>query len=129
MNKRQKEIILYLFFGVCTTIINMACYGVLYELLGVANIVSTIIAWLLAVIFAFYTNREYVFNNNKNGTSSLEREFISFLGCRIFTGMLDVVIMFIAVDVMMGKSLIWKLVSNVVVTVLNYVASKFLIFK
>ena len=129
MWKKYREVILYLFFGVCTTVINMVTYGIMYELLHIENAISTIGAWLAAVIFAFITNKRFVFRSeNKNKADSI-REFTSFFGCRILTGVLDVVIMVIAVDILSRNSLLWKFVSNVIVTVLNYVASKFLIFR
>lgn len=127
--QNHKQIILYLFFGICTTAINTVCYGVLYELLHVDNIPSTILAWLAAVVFAFITNKVYVFESKRTTASERLREFVSFFGCRIMTGMLDVVIMVVAVDYMKWNSLIWKLISNIIVTIINYVASKFLVFK
>lgn len=127
--KKNKQLLLYLFFGICTTAINTICYGVLHEFLCVDNIPSTIIAWLVAVVFAFTTNKVYVFESKRTRASERLKEFTSFFACRIMTGILDVVIMVIAVDYMKWNSLIWKLISNVVVTIINYVASKFIIFK
>jgi len=129
MLKKYKEVILYLFFGVCTTLINMVTYGVLYEWLHVSNVASTIWAWLAAVLFAFVTNKLFVFESKNRSITDNFREFTSFFGCRILTGILDVVIMYIAVDILMKNSLIWKFVSNVIVTILNYIASKFFIFR
>lgn len=127
--QKHKQLILYLFFGICTTAINTLCYGILYELLRMNNIPSAILAWLVAVVFAFVTNKVYVFESKQTKTSERLSEFVSFFGCRIMTGMLDVMIMAIAVDYMKWNSLIWKLISNIIVTIINYVASKFLIFK
>lgn len=126
--QKNKQILLYLFFGVCTTGINTVCYGILYEHWKVSNMVSTVLAWLAAVIFAFFTNRSYVFESGKTGRAEKIREFISFFGCRILTGVLDVMIMAFAVDYMHWNSLIWKLCSNILVIILNFVASKFVIF-
>lgn len=127
--QKHKQIILYLFFGICTTAINTICYGVLHELLCVDNIPSTILAWLAAVIFAFITNKMFVFKSKRLRTSERLKELTSFFGCRIMTGILDVVIMAVAVDYLKWNSLIWKLISNIVVTAINYLASKFMIFK
>lgn len=125
----NKQLLLYLFFGVCTTAINTVCYGVLHERLLLNNILSTILAWLAAVVFAFITNRVYVFESKRTNTSERLSEFISFFGCRIMTGILDVVIMAVTVDYLKWNSLLWKLISNIIVTIINYIASKFLIFK
>lgn len=127
--KANKQPLLYLLFGVCTTAINTICYWVLQKFLCIANIPSTIIAWLAAVIFAFATNKVYVFESQRVKVSEQLRECASFFCCRILTGILDVVIMAIAVDCLKWNSLLWKLISNIIVTVINYVASKFLIFK
>ena len=125
----NKQLILYLFFGVCTTAINTICYGILYELLLVNNVLSTILAWLAAVIFAFVTNKVFVFESKRNNATEKLREITSFFGCRILTGILDVVIMAVAVDYLKWNSLLWKLISNIIVTIINYIASKFFIFK
>ena len=125
----NKQLILYLFFGVCTTAINTICYGILYELLLVNNVLSTILAWLAAVIFAFVTNKVFVFESKRNNATEKLSEITSFFGCRILTGILDVVIMAVAVDYLKWNSLLWKLMSNIVVTIINYIASKFFIFK
>ena len=125
----HKQIILYLIFGVCTTVINTVCYWLLYDMLSWSNLLSTVIAWLAAVIFAFVTNKRYVFESKKSGIHEQLTEFASFFSCRILTGILDVVIMAVAVDMLKWNGLVWKLISNIIVTVLNYIASKFLIFK
>ena len=125
----HKQIILYLIFGVCTTVINTVCYWLLYDMLSWSNLLSTVIAWLAAVIFAFVTNKRYVFESKKSGFHEQLTEFASFFSCRILTGILDVVIMAVAVDMLKWNGLVWKLISNIIVTVLNYIASKFLIFK
>ena len=125
----HKQIVLYLIFGVCTTVINTVCYWLLYDVLSWSNLLSTVIAWLAAVIFAFVTNKRYVFESKKSGIHEQLTEFASFFSCRILTGILDVVIMAVAVDMLKWNGLVWKLISNIIVTVLNYIASKFLIFK
>lgn len=125
----NKEVILYLFFGVCTTAINVICYELLYDILKQKNIDSTIIAWIAAVIFAFITNKLYVFESRKTSLSQSVKEAFSFFGCRALTGVLDVLIMFITVDVLKWNGLVWKTISNIIVIIINYAASKFFIFK
>ena len=115
----NKQLILYLFFGVCTTAINTICYGILYELLLVNNVLSTILAWLAAVIFAFVTNKVFVFESKRNNATEKLSEITSFFGCRILTGILDVVIMAVAVDYLRWNGLLWKLISNIIVTIIN----------
>lgn len=126
--QKYRQIFWYLFFGVCTMILNTVCYTVLYQLLEVPNVPSTVIAWLAAVIVAFVTNKLVVFESRERAGKGLF-ELVSFFGCRVATGLLDVGIMWIAVDLLAGNSVLWKLVSNVIITVLNYIVSKFFIFK
>ena len=124
---KYREMILYIFFGICTTVINTICYYLCWDILQIPNVPSTIIAWILAVIFAFVTNKYYVFHSKS--TDNITREIISFFGCRLATGILDVGIMYIAVDLFLLNGLLWKIISNVLVIIINYIASKFFIFK
>lgn len=127
--KKYKGIISYLFFGVCTTLVNMVTYHVCYDIWGIFNVASTVIAWVLAVLFAFVTNKMFVFDSPSWTARVLRYEIPSFFGCRLLTGVMDVVIMYVAVDLMGWNAMMWKLLSNVLVIVLNYVASKLIIFK
>lgn len=127
--RKNKQLLLYLFFGICTTAINTICYGVLHERLCVNNIPSTVLAWLVAVIFAFITNKIFVFKSKRARASERLKEFTSFFSCRIMTGILDVLIMAVAVDYLKWNSLFWKIISNIVVTAVNYIVSKFVVFR
>lgn len=127
--RKNKQLLLYLFFGICTTAINTICYWLLYDALTLSNIVSTILAWLAAVLFAFVTNKVFVFESKRTNTTDRIYEVISFFGCRLLTGILDVAIMAFAVDMLQWNGLLWKLISNIIVTIINYIASKFLIFR
>lgn len=129
INEVNKQLVLYLFFGVCTTVVNIVCYWLLYETFMLNNIVSTLMAWLFAVVFAFFTNKVYVFESKRTTMSERVSEVAFFLGCRILTGVLDVLIMTIAVDMLKGNGLMWKCISNIIVTAINYIASKYLIFR
>ena len=127
--KKYKSLILYAVFGGLTTLVNMAAYWLCYEVLGIPNTVSTGIAWFLAVCFAFITNKLWVFDSKSFDAKTLKHEIPTFFGARIATCLLDVAIMYLAVDVMHWTPIVWKLISNVIVIVLNYIASKLLIFK
>lgn len=124
-----KEVILYVFFGVCTMILNTVVYAVLYQQLGVSNVTSTAVAWLAAVIAAYLTNRVWVFESKAEGFGPLAREFTAFLSCRVATGLADIAIMYVGVDLLRMQPILMKLLANVVVIVGNYLASKFFIFK
>ena len=129
--KKYKEIINYLIFGVLTTIVNLISkYILLFTILDATNPIqlqiSIIISWILAVLFAYFTNRKFVFNSkNKNKF----KEFITFTGARVSTLLLDMVIMFVFVTILKGNDKIFKLVSQILVIVVNYLLSKLIVFK
>ena len=126
--KKYKKVILYLLFGGITTFLNLICYYLCYDITGIANVPSTVIAWVVAVLVAYATNRKYVFGSQIKEWKAILREVSSFFLCRIATGIMDVGIMVFAVDIMGWNSWIWKLISNVLVVILNYIASKLWIF-
>ena len=125
MFKKYKEALLYIVFGVATTLVNFIAYLVLSKL-NLNVVFSTILAWVLAVIFAFFTNRKYVFNAEENG---FIKQFLGFFSTRLTTGVMDVLIMFLCVDILGYNDLLIKLLSNILVIILNYIFSKFLVFK
>ncbi len=126
---KYKEQILYVFFGGLTTLINWGAYALCYNVLGVSNVPSVIIAWILGVAFAFVTNKIWVFESRSFDTQTVLRELWTFVAARLVTGLLDLGIMYLAVDVLGGNGNVWKLISNVIVIILNYVFSKLIVFK
>lgn len=127
-NKYKTEI-LYIFFGGCTTLVNIIVYFVLRELFGAEVSVSNIVAWLLSVIFAFVTNKFYVFGNKDTSGKKLLAQLGSFLGARVFSGALDTAIVVLFIDKLLFPELPVKILSNIIVVVINYVFSKLFIFK
>lgn len=125
---KYKGIIKYLVFGVLTTLVNVIAYWLMYEILHADNVGSTIIAWIVAVVFAFVTNKLYVFDS-KNWNKDSIREIVQFFGCRLGTGIVELVMMYVFVDTLNFHGTFMKLVTNFVVIVLNYIASKLIIFK
>ena len=126
---KYKSFIMYAVFGVMTTIVNMVVYYLCFNILGIPNVPSTIIAWILAVCFAFITNKLWVFDSKSFSAKVLRHEIPTFFGARIATGLLDVGIMYLAVDLFHWNSTVWKLISNILVIIINYIASKLIIFK
>ena len=123
-----KQLILYGVFGVLTTLINIIAYWLIRKF-EVAIITSTIIAWLAAVFFAYWSNRKYVFQSTNTSLIAIFFEAVYFFACRIATGVFDVAFMYIFADLLGFNDLIVKIVSNVIVVILNYIASKLFIFK
>lgn len=133
--RKHQEGMRYLVFGALSTIVNIAVYSIFSAILlkGLSNEtlkvnISEIVAFIAAVLFAYITNKLYVFNSKTNGIKELAREIGSFLGCRIFTEIISILMMNAAVWLSINDILM-KVISNIVVIILNYVFSKILIFK
>ncbi len=130
--KKYEEIIVYLIVGVLTTIFSWAaCY--VAELLGLdstndfQNFIINTIGWVAGVLFAYPLNRKWVFRSNN---PQILKEFTGFAGSRLSTWILDIVIMWLTVNVIQMNYWVAKIfISSVVVTILNYVFSKIFIFK
>ncbi len=127
--KDNREILAYIFFGGLTTVINVIVYYFCYEILPVPNTASVIIAWIISVAFSFITNKLFVFDSKNFEIKTFLREAASFFTCRILTGILDLIIMYVTVDLLDYNATLWKIISNVIVVILNYVAVKLFIFK
>ncbi len=126
---KYKEIINYLIFGVLTTVVNIVTYAIFARLFHVDEVVSNIIAQIISILFAYVTNKIYVFESKTTNIKDILRELVSFFGCRIFTAVLDTLLFALMVKVMGINDLIAKCVTQVIVIVLNYVFSKILIFR
>lgn len=128
---KYREQISYLFFGVLTTAVNFITYAILTQLSlfdgDFGKSTANIIAWFTAVLFAFFTNKFFVFKHKND--SPLLREFFTFFGARVVSGFIENGGFVLFVDVLHFNDFAVKLVIAVVVVVLNYVLSKFLIFK
>jgi putative flippase GtrA len=127
--EKHWDIVSYLFFGVCTTIVNYLVYIPCYNLLGMSASVSNMVAWVVAVAFAYLTNKPFVFKSNDWSASTVVPELTKFVGCRIGSGVAETIVLFLAVDLLGWNGNIWKLVTQVMVTVMNYVASKLVVFR
>lgn len=128
---KYKEIITYLFFGGLTTIISYGVY-VLFTVvipLGDTTLWANIISNAAGIIFAYCTNRKWVFESKVIGFMPVLKELGKFVLARVFTVLFDLAFVYIAVDKLSGNNYIWKLVSIVIVVILNYILSKFLIFR
>ena len=126
--KKYREIILYVFFGGCTTLINVLCYSFLYYSLNVDNVTSNVVAWIASVLFAFITNKLWVFDSKSLDIKTVARECVMFFGCRLATGLLDLLIMYIGVNVLSFSGIVVKILANIIVIILNYILSKLIIF-
>ena len=126
---KYKDILLYLIFGVLTTVVNYLVYLPCYNLLGWSAGVSNVLAWVVAVAFAFLTNKPFVFKSHDWTWKTVWPELSKFVGCRIGSGVLETAILLLCVDILGWNGNVWKLVTAVLVIILNYIGSKFLVFK
>lgn len=129
MLEKYKSILMYLFFGICTTVINIVTYWIFYIYLDFPNILSTIFSWIISVLFAYITNKLWVFESRSFDKKVLVREITTFFGARFISGILDLAVMFLFVDVFLFPAMIIKFISNIFVVIFNYMASKVVIFK
>ena len=126
---KYKEVISYLFFGVLTTVVNFVVYFACTDGLHINYLAATAVSWVAAVLFAYVTNRKWVFGSKVSGFMPILREMAVFVGCRVFSGVMDMGIMFISVDMIGISDRIAKFVTQVAVVVLNYIFSKIIIFR
>ena len=127
--RKYRHVLLYGIFGVLTTVVNIVVYWVMAHLLHLTTTPSTLIAWVAAVLFAYLTNRKWVFDSQAEGNKQILAELISFFLCRIATGVVDWLCMFAFVDLLHLNDVLIKAAANVLVITLNFIASKWLIFK
>lgn len=127
--QQHQDILSYLFFGVCTTLINILTYAFFARALRFNTFFSALFSWITAVLFAYFTNRKWVFNSKAKTKKAICKELISFLICRLLTGVLDIIIMVVFVDYFKLSDLPMKVISNILVIIINYIASKVLIFR
>lgn len=127
--EKYKSILLYVFFGGVTTLTNIAVFYLTNTVAGWGTVLSTCIAWVVSVLVAYGTNRRWVFESQAQGASAVLKEMGSFFFFRLATGALDVLLMYVFVDCLHVNSMAMKLISNVIVIVVNYVCSKMVVFK
>ena len=123
------DVVTYLFFGVLTTVVNYLVYLPCYNLLGLSAAGSNVTAWAVAVIFAYLTNKPFVFRSRDWSMKTVVPEFAKFIGCRVASGGAETLILLLTVDILGWNGNIWKLIVSVLVVIANYFGSKLLVFK
>ena len=134
--QKNREMLMYLFFGVLTTAVSFITAGISKHLLELArlgkspvSIISTVISWVCAVTFAYVTNRIWVFDSKVEDKKGILAEMASFYGGRVFTLLVEAGMMWLGYKVMGANYWVTKIVANIVVLILNYVISKLFVFK
>lgn len=127
--KQHEEGFNYLIFGFLAFVLNYVLYYLFESLLGINYMVSTALSWALTVVFAYWTNRIFVFKSRNAGAANLFKEFVSFIGARVATELLELLLMYLMVDLAGLNSYVAKLIGQAVVILTNYFLSKLWIFK
>ena len=127
--RKHRELISYVFWGVMTTAVNYVTYLLLTKGLHVYYLTSNIIAWAVSVLFAYFTNKLFVFRSTDWAWRVALRELWQMVASRLFSGALELGILWLFVDALRLPDAPVKLLANVVVVVVNYVLSKWVVFK
>ena len=127
--RKYQQIITYVFFGGLTTLVNFLVYYPLYNIFELNATSSNVIAWAVAVIFAYFTNKPFVFKSNDWSVNVCLPEFVKFVGSRLGSGLLETLIIRITVDILLWNGNLWKVIVSVIVVILNYITSRFFAFK
>lgn len=127
--KKHEEGINYLIFGFLAFVLNYILYFIFADAIAMHYMAATGLSWVLTVVFAYWTNRTFVFKSQNKEKVSVVREFVSFIGARVATEVLELALMYVLVDLLTVNDKISKLVCQVIVILANYVLSKIWIFK
>lgn len=133
--KKYKEIILYVIFGAATTAINWIVYTVCIKVFSIEMTLSNALAWIIAVLFAFVTNKIFVFESKDKSLGTILKEGVSFFGSRVATGVLEIFLPTLLFKIGLDQSFLgidgfWaKAFVSVLVIILNYVFSKLIVFR
>ena len=127
--KKYQEPILYIVFGVLTTLVNILVYYLLADIASIYYLIANVIAWVVSVLFAFVTNKLFVFESTSWKSAVVFPEMGGFFLARVATGVVDMVLMWLLIDIIQTGDMFAKILVNVIVVVLNYVASKLWIFR
>ncbi|WP_226910125.1 GtrA family protein [Marinilactibacillus psychrotolerans] len=126
---KYEEVINYLFFGVLATVVNVGIFYLFDTLLQTPYLFANGLSIMGAILFAFFTNKKYVFKSNTTSKEESFREFILFVGFRLASGVFDMLSMYILVSLLTVDTNISKILTQFIVVVVNYVFSKVFIFK
>ena len=126
--KKYKEIILYIMFGGFTTVVSILSYIMFLRICKENALIANLFSWICAVLFAYITNRIFVFESKNHGLSKVVKEMAGFFGGRLATLIMEEIILWAGISLFAMNAIVIKLFAQVLVLVGNYLISKFLIF-
>ncbi|AVK62496.1 GtrA family protein [Lactobacillus sp. CBA3606] len=127
--QRYRSVLSYLIFGGLTTVVNFVVFWVFNDFVHWPVLVSNTMAWILSVLFAYVTNKIWVFDSKTPTLQAVLKEATSFFGFRLLSYFVDQGIMFVGITLLHGNPLIVKLLDQVIIVVMNWFFSKLFIFK
>ena len=127
--KKYKEIINYLIFGGLTTLVSIGTYAIFTKIFNIDYLISNVLSWIIAVLFAFITNKLFVFESKSKDKKLVSKEITNFFFFRIVSLGIEMVIMYTFVDLLSINDLITKVIVQVIVILSNYIFSKVFVFK
>lgn len=123
----NRQFILYLVFGFLTTVVSISVFALFTKVIPLNELIANIISWILAVFFAFLTNKKWVFNDNSDNSPLLK--MIKFYSARLITLFIEEIIIFVFITILSLNALGVKIAAQAVVIILNYILSKVFVFK
>lgn len=126
---KHKEVLMYLFFGGIAFFLNLGLFVLFHDVMKIQELLANCISWVLCVLFQYFTNRTWVFDGQVDNAGDFVKQMTSFFGGRIFTLLVEEVIILVFITWLGFNSMMVKLVAQVIVIVLNYVVSKMFVFK
>lgn len=127
--QKHDDVLAYLFFGGLTTVVDFLVSQLCHYVFDLSGTLSTIIAWAAAVIFAYLTNKPFVFGSHDWSLKVVAPEFGKFLGSRVASGVLVTLAITLTVDILGWNFTLMKIVTSIANIILNYIASKLLVFR
>lgn len=124
----HKEVLLYVLFGGLTTVISILSFTLAYEFCVINEHIANIMSWILAVTFAFITNRTWVFKGSADNNATVFKQALSFYAGRVFTLLVEEVVVFVFITWLGFSALLVKVATQAIVLILNYVISKYYVF-
>lgn len=127
--RKNKEMLLYLFFGFLSFVMSISTYALFNKVFNINELLANIFSWIITVMFAFFTNRIWVFDSQTESMAEFVKQMSSFYWGRIVTLVIEEIILFVFITVLGMNSILIKVIAQVVVIVLNYIISKLFVFK
>ena len=127
--KKNKEMLLYLFFGGLSFVISVVTFAIFCNCFNMNTLIANVLSWIITVLFAFLTNRIWVFNSSTNGWKEFAKQIFSFYCGRIITLLIEEIILFIFISKLNLNNILIKIIAQIVVIIGNYIISKKMVFR